>query len=793
MNAMTDQSPHPPQASVGALLRRARLLAGLSQEELAGRAGISARAVSDIERGVHRAPRGATLGLLADALAVAPQERALLLAAAHPEALASDAATPPDSSTAPPAPGASATAGSLPAPPGPLYGRERELERASGWVRAAERRILTLTGPGGVGKTRLALAIAHACRDAFPDGVVFVDLTPLEAAAQVPGAIALALGLRERAGEDARARVAAALDDRRALLVLDNAERVIAAAPYLAELLSRRADLFLLVTSRLPLRLRAERVLPLGPLEAAAAEALFRDLARGPDIAGQDQSEQVAAICARLDGLPLAIELAAAQTAAMPARVILERLSDRLGALREGPSDLPARQRTMTATLDWSYTLLSGEARSALRALAIFASGWTLDAARAVISADPIPALTTLVEASLVMRDTPSNAPARWRLLDITRDYARARLRAAGEEEDAMRRLALHYAAHAERVLIRGPDQRGDRADLPNIWAALDWAERRREAELGLRLAAYGRVFHACGQLHEAVNWSERMLALDAEARASGKPVAPAPLRVSRLYGLARALMGLGEAGRAERRLYEALRLAESIKDHAGMAEAYASLGDLAYASGRRDVALAAYAESVAHASRAPHEYPAHRALARQADLADLRGDADQAACLLSKALIEARSRSATWEAGMLLLRLASLSADQQRHEQARAAFLECLAVFQTYEDSGFTARALEGLAAAFGADGHHREALRLYAGAHAMRQRGDSPAPPAERAALDEALARARHALGEPRYHAEWIAGAALAPDALITEALNLATTSSPRRSPEELDRGGA
>jgi tetratricopeptide (TPR) repeat protein len=493
---------------------------------------------------------------------------------------------------------------------------------------------------------------------------------------------------------------------------------------------------------------------------------------------------QVAAICARLDYLPLAIELAAAQTGALPPPMLLERLSQRLHVLRDGPRDLPDRQRTMEATLDWSYDLLTGERQAVFRALSVFASGWTLDAAIALRSPDTSPTpeetiltLAALVDASLVQVDILPAAPIRWRLLDITREYALARLRATGEEEAYLRRAAEYLAHLGETALTLGPERRVDGArldlELPNARLALEWAEQRREADIGLRLAGFARVWHACGQPREAVDWLDRMLALDAQARASGGLVAPPTTRVSRLYGLARAVLGCGDPQLAERRLHEAISLASSLQDHGGMAEAFATLGDIAQADSRLELAMAAYTESSAHARLAPDGYPMHRALAQLAELARLRGDMTQAEQRLEEALASARAGDSSWEIAIVTSQLGRIARVRNRYAKARAYYQESLSFFGAFEASAFTARSLEGLAATLTAEGRHAPSVRLYAGSAAIRQRCGSPAPAADRDAIEEALARARIALGEPLYRAEWSTGAALSSDALITEAL--------------------
>ncbi|HEU0025866.1 MAG TPA: helix-turn-helix domain-containing protein [Ktedonobacterales bacterium] len=764
------------QTSVSALLKRYRLAAGLSQEALAAKAGVSARAVSDIERGVHRTPRGATLDLLASALDLAPQRRAMLLAAARPDLTPYPLSLEERGTAAP-----ERAAGFMPRPVTPLVGRAGERAMAAAWAREGARRLLTLTGPGGVGKTHLALQIAADLAGAFPDGRFFVDLAPLGDAGQIPDAIALALGLSVEAASSAAERVSAYLCDRRALLLLDSMERVASGATSIAGLLAHCPQLFILATSRAALRLRAERALPLAPLPPEEAAALFRERAEAARPADAYEEAVVAAICARLDGLPLAIELAAAQVGALPLERLLERLDQRLSALRGGPRDLPDRQRTIEAALDWSYDLLAGEDQAGFRALGVFPSGWTLEAAEAVLaSPDALLSLAALVDASLVQLDHSVGGLARWRMLDTTRDYALARLRAAGEEERAMRQFAAHYATMADGGFQPGPGGRGGDVrldlELPNARAALEWAERRGEAEIGMRLAGFAWGWNARGQAREAVDWMERMLALDGLARAAGEAVAPPRVRVTRLYGLARVLLSYGDPQRAEARLHEALALAQSIQDHGGMAEAFATLGDIAQAEGRLDLAVAAYTASHAHALRAPEDYPAHRALARLGELARLRGDLEQADQYLEQALASAHTSNSQWDVAVIVTLLAHLARERRRYARARAYYQQSLSGFRDFESPTFMAWSLEGLAATLSAEGRHAPAVRLYAGAAALRRAADTPAPPAEREAAEKTLARAQMALGEPRYRAEWAAGSALARDALLAEAMERA-----------------
>ncbi|HET9981193.1 MAG TPA: helix-turn-helix domain-containing protein, partial [Ktedonobacterales bacterium] len=515
------------------LLRRYRRRSGLTQEELAGRAGLSVASISLLERGVTHAPQRATVSLLSEALGLTADEGALFFATAR-HSRQPDISNSPNSQDIP---------GNLPLPLTPLIGRERELETLLALMERETTRLLTLIGPAGVGKTRLVLEVAAALRRAGED-VTFVDLIPIREPERVLPAIAQALCVQTGDGLPLREALARALRDRSLILALDNFEQVLPAARAVLELLMACRRVRALVTSRSALNVRGERCFPVAPLplpdatqlqsldalRAVPTVALFVERAQAvwPDFALTTLADGLltADICARLDGLPLAIELAAARIRHVGLRQLHDGLTQPafLGLLAEGAQDLPDHQRAMRSAIAWSYDLLSDEGKRLFRWLGVFIGGASDDAITAVVGAGEdteealADQLATLVDASLIQRLDAGGA-GRYTQLVTLRAYAQERLRAEGEWAEAQQRHADYFRSMVERTfpdMVDQPQEVMARLEMEyeNIRAALAWAWETGEPMRGLRLAGALRRFWAShSQYLEGLDWLDRFIA----------------------------------------------------------------------------------------------------------------------------------------------------------------------------------------------------------------------------------------------------------------------------------------
>lgn len=708
------------QSNFARLLQRCREAAALTQEELAERAGISVRGISNLECGATRLPRLDTLRRLADALGLEAAERSAFFVVARQQG---DSPRIPSASVAQPfAPQR------LPEPPTPLIGREQDVVAILALLARSQVRLLTLVGTGGVGKTRLAIAVAAALGEHFADGVAFVSLAPLREADQVPGAIALALGIREEPAQPLLETCCAQLRYQQLLLLLDNCEHVRAAASFVAELLAGCPTLTVLATSRARLELRAEQVyevppLPLPPATVTSLEGLLavpsiallvaRAHAVRPDFTlTAANAAVVAAICLRLDGLPLALELAAARLRLFTPQALLARLDDRLRLLTGGPQDLPPRQQTLRATLAWSYDLLTPDEQAVFRHLAVCAGGCSLEAAEAITQvadhADRtvLDHLSTLVDQHLLLRTEeppeerssgeqlePSPAPGdratgeiRLSMLETVRDYALEQLSTSQDAAAAARAHAHYYLALAERARahLKGPQQtwwlRRLARDEANLRSALAWVIAQPEPMLGLRLGdALGPFWELRGYLTEGRAWLAKLLAL---ADTSTEPLHGAPVAApsselltlrARVLNAAGALATLqSDYGAAAAWHEQALVLRRLLGETRGMAVSLNNLGGLALHQGHYRQARLLLEESLTLRRQLQDTRAIALALMNLGILARTQGEYPRARVLLEEGLTLFRSLGDT---AMLSITLTNLGDVWRRSgEGARAA-----------------------------------------------------------------------------------------------------------------------
>jgi predicted ATPase/class 3 adenylate cyclase len=579
----------------------------------------------------------------------------------------------------------------------PLVGRKRELSELLRLLRAEHARIVTVTGPGGIGKTSLAISAAAELVEAFQDGVTLVELAAVRDADHVLPAIADALG----ADGDAAAHIG----DHELLLVLDNFEQVVEAAPVIANLLAVCPNLRALVTSREPLRVAAEREFPLRPLAEAPAVELFRRRAEAvlPDFTGD--YGHIAEICRRLDSLPLAIELAAARVKVLPPRELLARLDRRLPLLGAARRDLPERQRTLRATIEWSYDLLTAEEQELFVRLGVFAGGFTLDAAETICDAT-LDTLQGLVEKSLIRRDDE-----RFSMLETIREFAAERL---GAVDEVRRRHAEYFIRLAEESEGKhhGPAQeqlrRRFRTEWDNIRAALAWTVERNELELGLRLAG-GLTMIWLDRNHavEGVAWFRTLLERDGS-------VAPAV----RARGLMIASMIAGVLGNYEAsRVWgeQALASCRELGDEAGIAWSLTFLAVVPMERGRPKEATPLLEEAEALHRKHGDSVGVRRVLHLQGQVAGTAGDLEGGRRLLRESAELSRSEGDAFSAASSLHSLGDVELEAGDLDAAEEDYRAALELALDSDAHRLVCYSLAGIAAVAAARGEAERAALLW------------------------------------------------------------------------------
>ncbi|MGB6577736.1 MAG: AAA family ATPase [Streptosporangiaceae bacterium] len=653
----------------------------------------------------------------------------------------------------------------LPASATQLIGRERERAEVAAAVGAS--RLVTLTGVGGTGKTRLALQAAHDLAGNFADGVAFIDVAPVRDPALIATTLARELGLAPPSAETAETHLIEALQSREMLLLVDNFEHLLDAVQLLARMLVVCPAIRLLTTSRIALRLYGEHTVRVPPLylpgdygsglEDSEAVRLFIARARAvcPGFAPQeDELAATAEICAALDGLPLAIELAAARIRLYPPLALLPMLRSRLALLTGGPRDLPQRQQTLRATLDWSHDLLPAHARRLFAYLGVFAGSFDAAAASAV-SGDPEPFTTLenladLADQSLL--EVTAGQPPSFRMLQTVREYSLARLAETGEQDAASQRHLAYFLnmALATHTGLDGPGQAGFfdqlEAAYPNLRAALEFADREAGHDSqcladGLRLAAaLGPLWQRRGPLAEGMLQLDRLLARDDAQQRPSDPV----VRASAVLAACSLACFKGDYARTVDLARHGIELCAPLSDHRGLALAYRFLGEAALAVGDDDEAEPNLERELAEARQAGDVLDLATAYNMVGQAARHRGEIRHATSLIWQALKLFREAGDPNGVSTMLASLGELARDAGQPLRTWRLYGAALRRHAELGNKRHMAYELEGLAAAAALGGAGQQALVYVGAAQVLREETGGLLPPAERVILDRVLAPA-------------------------------------------------
>ncbi|MGC1379849.1 MAG: tetratricopeptide repeat protein [Candidatus Baltobacteraceae bacterium] len=788
------------------VLRTFRSAAKLSQELLAERSGLSTRTVSDIETGAARSPRLITIMLLAEALGLSPADRTRLQEAARKPA-GRAAAMPPVTVLR-------ATA---------LVGRDADVARLGDLIAQDGVRLVTLAGPAGVGKTSLAIRVAIDCAGAFDGGTAIVELAAVDDPSLVPAAVARALGIRDSGDAPASEAVVDYLRGRRLLLVLDNLEHLTPASAWIGELLAAAPHITVIVTSREPLHLQAERVYAIRPLENAAAVSLFVQRAQmvKPDFElTPANAAAVGTIVDHLEGLPLAIELAAPRLLLLPPKALAARLERRLPLLGSGSVDRPERQQTMHRAIAWSYDLLSTDEQSWFRRLSVLQGGGDLEAAAAVCG-DPsgehsvLFRLAPLVNKNMLSLVEDAEAEPRVSMLEMLREYAQERLEECGEAAETQRRHAeyvLAFAQGAERELSGGSQGRWlARFELEhgNIRSALQWAASGEETAVGFRLvSAVWRFWWMHGHLTEGLSWVRRFLEMQAaspvelpdtlygkvlrahvvllsalgnfdEALASCEKAIALQRRIGDEPGLGASLTSLGiieqfrgEYDRSEAAHAESLAIRRRLGDEAGIATSLSNLASTAFSKNDLAQAAALGGESAEIYRRLGHESGLAHALMKIGLATAAGGNYEGAEELFNECLRMQRAAGNTGSIYYSLVNLGAVAHKRGMYEIALTRYHEALDLLDAMPNKSALAKALEDIAATSARLGDPSRGARLFGAADSLRRAIGLALFPSERADYDSEIASVRAMLGSDAFDIQWRIGATITLERALAEA---------------------
>ena len=761
--------PYHPHLEFADLLRRARHAAGLTQEELAEKASVSARGISDLERGARQVPQHLTISLIADALNLSDTERAEW---EHARRVAARNMLSPGKS-----PGVSQ---------GPLIpvshaisnlvGRQRETFEIATLLHDSRVRLLTLTGTGGVGKTRLALATLDRVESDRFDDVRLVLLAPLSDHREVVAAIAAEFSIVEQPGNQLLDLICDRISDLRLLLILDNVEHVIEAAPDIARMLAVCQGLKVMATGRRPLLITGEHEYPVEPLalpderagsvldqiSRADAIQLFVDRARAiqPSFTlTNENAENVMAICRKLDGLPLAIELAAARIRVLSTGDLLARLDQPLVLLTGGPRDLPDRQRTLRSTIAWSYDLLSEDVQGLFQVLSICRGGWTIEAAAALSGwGDTIvDGVDALIEHSLVHKHGGPEHPTRYGMLETVREFGLDQLAEAGEVDQARNRHARHYFDWVERnVWDVYRDSGADSVsriefEVNNLRAAFDWSlspevpdPKLLDMALRAGFVLWG-YWRACGRVSEGRRWLELALS---------RSEASEEARMDGLNGAGFLAKEQGDLLQAIAHHEESLSIALDRDDVDRQAYALWGLGRAAMWHGDQQRAIVAYEQALGIARQlGRHDWICN--LLGGLGMARLRqGDYEQAEAWLREGL--AAGHEDGLEDPIITMDIAHILTLRGDCDAARELLLDSLPVVFAQGPSRLVANALEEFAWLAIQEKQPARAAQLLGAATSLRAVIGAPLPPADRARYEQLIAPAKQQISA----AAWEAG---------------------------------